>query len=124
MGADEFTVGRPHPMIDSRLRKERILAEAKDPEVAVLLLDFLLGFNSPADPAGELAPAIAEAKREVEKRGGRLSVIASVCGTSEDPQGLDKQVARLEKEGVVVMPSSAQAARFAALLALYAKGEG
>lgn len=119
MGADEFTVGRPHPMIDSRLRRERLFAEAKDPEVAVLLLDFLLGFNASADPVGELAPAIAEVKGEVKKRGGYLSVVASVCGTAEDPQGLDGQIARLEGEGVVVLPSSAQAARFATLLAAH-----
>jgi FdrA protein len=117
MGADEFTVGRPHPMMDSRLRRERLLAESKDPEVAVLLLDFLLGFNASADPVGDLAPAIAEAKGEVKKRGGYLSVVASVCGTSEDSQGLDQQVARLEQEGVVILPSSALAARFSALLA-------
>jgi succinyl-CoA synthetase alpha subunit len=123
MGADEFTVGRPHPMIDSRLRRERLLAESKDPEMAVLVLDFLLGFNASADPAGELAPAIAEAKGEVKKRGGFLSVVASVCGTAEDPQGLERQVARLEGEGVVVLPSSAQAARFATILAVYARGE-
>jgi succinyl-CoA synthetase alpha subunit len=122
MGADEFTVGRPHPMMDSRLRRERLLAESKDPEVAALLLDFLLGFNSSADPVGELVPAIAEAKRGVKKRGGFLSVVVSVCGTGEDPQGLDRQVARLEEEGVVILPSSAQAARFSALLAVHAKG--
>ncbi len=124
MGADEFTVGRPHPMMDSRLRRERLLAESKDPEVAVLLLDFLLGFNSSADPVGELAPAIAEAKAAVKQWGGFLSLVASVCGTGEDPQGLDKQIARLDDEGVVVLPSSAQAARFAAVLALHAKGGG
>ncbi len=122
LGADEFTAGRPHPMMDSRLRRERILAESQDPEMAVLLLDFLLGFNSSADPAGELAPAIAAAKGEVKKRGGFLSVVASLCGTNEDPQGLDRQVARLEEAGVVILPSSAQAARFAALVAVHAKG--
>ncbi|MEW6333835.1 MAG: acyl-CoA synthetase FdrA [Thermodesulfobacteriota bacterium] len=122
MGADAFTAGRPHPMMDARLRRERILAESKDPSVAVLLLDFLLGFNSPADPADELAPAIAEAREAVQKRGGYLSVVASVCGTDGDPQGLDGQVARLEAEGAVVMPSSARAARFAALLAVNAQG--
>jgi succinyl-CoA synthetase alpha subunit len=123
MGADEFTVGRPHPMMDSRLRRERLLAESKDPEVAVLLLDFLLGFNSPADPVGELVPAIAEAKQEIKKRGGFLSVVASVCGTDQDTQDLDQQIARLGEEGVVVLSSSAQAAQFTALLALHAKGE-
>ncbi len=124
LGADEFTAGRPHPMMDSRLRRERILAEAADPAVAVLLVDFLLGFNAAADPAGELAPAIAEAKGEAERHGRFLSVVASVCGTEEDPQGLDRQVACLEEAGVVVLPSSAQAARFAALLAVQAGGAG
>jgi hypothetical protein len=109
-------------MMDSRLRRERLLTEAKDPEVAVLLLDFLLGFNSSADPAGELAPAIAEAKGAAKKRGGFLSVVVSVCGTDEDPQDLNRQVTRLEEEGAVILPSSAQAARFAVLLAVQAKG--
>jgi succinyl-CoA synthetase alpha subunit len=117
MGADEFTIGQPHPMIDSRLRRERILTEAQDPRVAILLLDFILGFNSSPDPAGELAPAIAEAKGQAAKRGGSLSVVASVCGTEDDPQGLQQQFKRLEEAGVVVFPGSAQAAQFCARLA-------
>ena len=32
LGGDVFTRGRPHPMIDQRLRNERILQEAMDPE--------------------------------------------------------------------------------------------
>ena len=84
MGADEFTSGRPHPMIDSRWRYDRILTEARDPEMAILLLDIILGFNSCPNPAGDLAPAIGAAKREFIKKGGALSVIASVCGTEDD----------------------------------------
>ena len=42
--------------------RERLLAESEDPEVAVLLLDFLLGFNCSPDPVAELSPAIAEAR--------------------------------------------------------------
>ena len=116
MGADEFTSGRPHPMIDSRLRYERILKETEDPQVAVLLLDIILGFNSSPDPAGDLAPAILNAKEKASRRGGSLSVIASVCGTEEDPQDLKRQVRILEKAGALVFPSSAQAARLVALL--------
>jgi FdrA protein len=112
MGADEFTAGRPHPMIDSRLRRERIAAESQDPEVAILLLDFILGFNASPDPAGELARVIREAKQAVKKRSGSLSVVASVCGTEGDPQGLQRQTRLLEEEGVVVFPSSSQAALF------------
>jgi succinyl-CoA synthetase alpha subunit len=112
MGADEFTAGRPHPMIDCRARYERILAEAEDSQVAILLLDFILGHNSSPNPAGELAAAIAEAKSAVKKRGGFLSVVASVCGTEEDPQGLQQQTKLLEEAGVVVFQCSAHAALF------------
>lgn len=43
LGDDVFTNGRPHPMIEPTIRLERILQEAKDPKVGVLLLDFELG---------------------------------------------------------------------------------
>jgi succinyl-CoA synthetase alpha subunit len=116
MGTDDFTVGKPHPMIDSRLRCDRILAEGQDPQVAILLIDFVLGFNASPDPAGELVSAIKGAKAAAEKRGGALSVVASICGTEGDPQNFPQQVKVLEEAGVAVFPSSAQAAQFCALL--------
>jgi len=117
MGADVFTQARPHPMIDATLRRERILAEAQDPRVAVLLLDFILGYNASPDPVGDLLETIAEAKRTASQRGGFLSVAASVCGTEDDPQNLQEQTRGLEEAGVVVLPSSAQAALFSRMLA-------
>jgi FdrA protein len=99
------------------LRRERIAAETQDPQVAILLLDFILGFNASPDPAGELARVITEAKQAVKKRGGSLSVVASVCGTEGDRQGLQHQTWLLEEEGVVVFPGSAQAALFCGRLA-------
>jgi FdrA protein len=117
MGADEFTVGRPHPMMDPALRNGRILAEAEDPHTAVLLLDFILGFNAPPDPAAAAVPVILEARRKMERRGGHLVVAASVCGTAEDPQGLALQVRSLEDAGVLVFSTGARAARFCGLLA-------
>jgi FdrA protein len=117
MGADEFTSGRPHPMIDSRWRYDRILTEGRDPEIGILLLDIILGFNSCSDPAGDLAPAIAAAKKEVNRRGGSLSVIASICGTEDDAQDLNRQIRILEDAGALVFPSNAQAVRFSAQLA-------
>jgi hypothetical protein len=80
------------------------------------LLDFILGFNASPDPAGELLPAIAEAKEKAAKRGGYLCVVASVCGTEEDLQVLSRQVQLLEEAGAVVFPSSAQSAGFCATL--------
>lgn len=116
MGADEFTSARPHPMIDSALRRERILTETRDPEVAILLLDFILGFISSPDSAGELIEALAGAKVRAREQGRSLSVVASVCGTAQDPQDLGRQVRTLQKIGAVVFFSSARAAEFCALL--------
>lgn len=112
MGDEFFTQGRLHPMIDPTLRRERILAEAQDPEVAVLLLDFVLGYNASADPVGDLLPAIRAVQEEGRKRGGEIIVVASVCGTEADPQGFTHQVEKLEDAGALVFPTQAQAVRF------------
>lgn len=116
MGADEYTVGRPHPMIDGTLRKQRILAEAQDPETAVLLLDFILGYNASMEPVAELLDAILEAKRVVGNRGGKLTVVASICGTDGDPQILDLQVNLLKDAGVFVFQSNSKATAFCCAL--------
>ena len=103
-GADEYTEGRAHPMIDPSLRVEALARAAVDPEVAVVLLDVVLGHGAHADPAGELAPVIAAADRHV---------IVALCGAAADPQGLDGQRAALEAAGAVVTRSNAHAARLA-----------
>jgi succinyl-CoA synthetase alpha subunit len=116
LGDDEFTVGRPHPMIDFRLRNERILAAAGDPATAVILLDVVLGYGAHPDPAGALVPAIEGATKAAAKRRRGLAIVASVCGTPADPQGLERQETRLVAAGVLLAPSNAQAARLAASL--------
>jgi succinyl-CoA synthetase alpha subunit len=116
MGSDEFTTGRPHPMIDSTDRCQRIVAESRDPSMAVLLLDCILGYNASTDPARELAGAIRKAQENVRERRGHLVVVASVCGTDRDPQGLGGQVRLLEEAGAVVFESSRRAAAFCARL--------
>ena len=117
MGADEFTQGHPHPMVDSSQRAERILAEAGDPQVAVLLLDVILGYSAAADPAGDLAPAIWGAKQLAEGRGGHLIVAASICGTPDDPQGLEIQTLGVKDAGAIVFATSFGAAQFASAVA-------
>jgi FdrA protein len=116
LGDDAFTQGRPHPMISPESRKRYIASETDDPEVAVLLLDVVLGYGSHRDMAGALSENIQAAKEKVARNGGYLSVVASVCGTAGDPQDSPSQVRRLEEGGAVVMPSNAQAARFAAMV--------
>lgn len=120
LGDDEYTVGRPHPMIDPRLRSEKIQEAGEDPKVAVILLDIVLGYASHPDPAGALIPAI-QAARQAATRGGRgLAFVASVCGTPGDPQGLSGQRALLVDVGVHLAASNARAARLAGLVAQHA----
>ncbi len=122
LGADEFTVGRPHPMIDMTARAERIMAEAADPKVAVLLLDIVLGYGSHPDPAGALAEAISSARALAAADGRGLAVVASVCGTNADPQGLETQRKKLASAGVILAESNAAAARLASKIAAPIQG--
>jgi FdrA protein len=112
LGEDEFTVGRLHPMMDNDLRIRRLQQEADDPEVAVILLDVVLGYGAHPDPAGELAPAIAKARVEAEEAGRHLEVVAVVVGTDEDPQGFDAQVQQLKAAGAKVEASNEAAVRY------------
>ena len=112
LGDDHFTQGKPHPMIDAGQRRKRILQEASDPEVAILLIDFILGEMSSPNPVGDLIGAIRQAKEIATRRGGRLPVVASVCGTELDIQNADQQKTMLSEAGVYVLPSSAKAAEF------------
>jgi len=109
LGEDEFTVGRPHPMIDFTLRNKMIISEARKREVSVLLLDLVLGYGANLRPLEDILPSIVEAF--IQNR--ELSIVASVTGTETDPQARFKVVKALETAGVIVMPSNAGACRLA-----------
>ena len=119
-GSDEYTIGRPHPMIDVSTRIERLGSEARDPAVAAIVLDIVLGYGSHPDPAGALAPAIAQARAAAAQQGRHLSVIAFVCGTEDDPQPLPAQQSTLREAGALVAADSTAAARLAGAIALEA----
>ena len=110
LGEDLFTRGRPHPMIDPTARNDRLLQEADDPEVAVFLLDFVLGHGSHEDPAGSSAAAL----RAVRRKAPGAPIIASITGTDADPQNRARQRAVLESLGCTVMGSNHEAAVLAA----------
>ena len=63
LGEDEFTVGRPHPMIDYTLRNKKIVEEAADPEVAVILLDVVLGYGSNMNPPKNLHRSLKKQRK-------------------------------------------------------------
>lgn len=116
LGEDEFTVGRLHPMLDHTLRIRRLEQEANDPEVAVILLDVVLGYGAHPDPAGELAPAIARVLAGARGAGRQLEVVAVVTGTDEDPQNMEEQIKQLEQAGARVNTNNEVAVRYAGQL--------
>jgi FdrA protein len=107
LGEDVFTVGRLHPMIDNDLRLRQIRREAADPEVAMILLDVVLGDGAHPDPASELGPAIAAM---VETHG--IEVVVIMVGTDEDPQDLKAQRRALEQAGARVFGDSMAAVTY------------
>ncbi|HEY7349625.1 MAG TPA: acyl-CoA synthetase FdrA [Ktedonobacterales bacterium] len=113
-GSDEFTVGRPHPMIDADLRLRRLAQEAQDPTTAVILLDIVLGYGSHADPSSEFAPAIERARAAAAEDGRSIACVVSLCGTEQDPQGLAYQRSLFSQVGALVFTENALAARVAA----------
>ena len=116
LGEEEFTAGRAHPMIDPTIRNIRLMEEAKDPEVAVILMDVMLGFGSHPDPAGAMLGAIEEAEKIAQADGRTMPILAHVCGTEQDPQPLSDQEAKLNKAGVHLFPTNAMMAIASAMI--------
>jgi FdrA protein len=108
LGDDRYTRGRAHPMIDPTLRLERLAAETTGGDAAVVLIDVVLGHGAEPDPAASLVPVIQEAK---------VPVVVSLCGTSGDPQGRDRQAEALVAAGAAVYASNAAATRHAVSIA-------
>lgn len=110
LGDDEFTNGRPHPMIEPSLRGEWIEKAAQRPEVGVILLDFEIGYGSHPDPAGVTIESIRAARKAAEAQGRNLVFVGYICGTEEDKQNLAAQAAALKAEGVILARSNMEAA--------------
>lgn len=108
LGDDEYTRGRPHPMIDPTVRDDAVIAALKDEAVGVLLVDVVIGYGAHGDPAGHLDKLISENRAD----DGPV-IIASVTGTEDDRQRRSAQIAKLENAGVLVAPTNADAAAMA-----------
>ncbi len=111
LGADEFTRGRPHPMLDPKPRNALLEKTLRDPAAAVVLLDVVLGHGVHEDPARELARTVADAGAN------RPHVVASLCGTEDDPQDWHGQLETLRGSGILLAPSNAAATELALRLA-------
>jgi len=110
LGADEFTRGRPHPMIEPAVRDQALQSALAQRAVGVILFDVVLGTGGHSDPAGHVARLVADAT-------DRPFLIASVTGTASDAPTYRQQVDRLTEAGVTVAQSNAAAAAMAAAIA-------
>lgn len=108
-GDDEFTRGKPHPMIDPSLRTARFVEEARDSSVGVIVLDFILGYGAHADPVGVMLPAILDAKRAAAAEGRHLEILGYVLGTEMDTPALGEQTRKLSDAGVTIASSCTNA---------------
>ena len=113
LGEEEYTQGRPHPMIDPEARVEHLRAQGAEPDVAVILLDVVLGYGAHPDPAAELGPVC----RDIIASGGPR-IVVYVLGTDRDPQGFERQRAAFADAGCVVAETAARASLAAAAIAL------
>lgn len=116
MGDDEFTQGRPHPMIDPSQRDARIRDEADDPTTAVVLFDVVLGYGASADPTAGLLGVIGAARSKAKAAGRTVAFIGYVCGTDADPQDRSRIVSGLKSAGVLTASSNAEAATWSAAI--------
>ncbi len=119
LGADEYTAGRPHPMIEPAMRSEALADTLADPTVAVVALDVILGTGSHPDPAASVVEVLG-----ASAPGDRPVVVASVCGTELDPQDYGAQRRALERAGVFVAGSNADAVEAAIRIAAPGPGPG
>ncbi|MGL5734616.1 MAG: acyl-CoA synthetase FdrA, partial [Beijerinckiaceae bacterium] len=87
LGDDEYTRGRPHPMIEPSVRDDVLREALADTSVGVVLIDIVLGYGGHMDPAGHLAGVIAN------RPAGGPHIVSSVTGVEDDPQVLSRQVA-------------------------------
>ena len=106
LGSDEYTQGRPHPMIDPGVRDAPLAAALRDPAVGAVLMDVVIGYGAHQDPAGHLANQLASQARN------ETLIVASVTGTDGDPQNRSAQEVVLRSVGVTVLPSNADAAAY------------
>ncbi len=111
LGADEYTTGRPHPMIEPAIRGPALARSLADPATAVVLLDVVLGTGCHLDPAGAIVRAVESAPANAPV------LVASVCGTELDPQDATAQRRSLERAGVLVCASNADAVEAALRIA-------
>ena len=120
LGDDLYTKGKPHPMMDSEVRKGKMkeLAGAIEQPV-VLIMDVVLGYGAEENPAGEIAEGIQAVREMKEAAGQKIVCIINLLGTERDPQNVEEQKALLEQAGAYVYEGNVKAIEAALKVAGY-----
>jgi FdrA protein len=116
-GDDEYTKGRPHPMIDPAVRDAAIARALLDPTVALIHFDVVLGHGSTPGPTAQLA------KQFAHRDANGPILVCHLLGTELDPQPLDAIVATLKSLGVHMARTNAESVRVATDLLAPSFGE-
>ncbi|GBC69558.1 hypothetical protein HRbin01_01257 [archaeon HR01] len=111
-GAEEFTEGRPHPIIDPSLRNRRVSSELEGSDVSAVLMDLIIGYGAPGDV---VARTLADLGLE-RIQGSRAKLVVRVVGSVSDPQW--PQIAELRKRPLIMTSSNALAAAYGAACGL------
>ncbi|MCS6783765.1 MAG: hypothetical protein NZ581_01015 [Candidatus Caldarchaeum sp.] len=111
-GSEEFTEGRPHPIIDPTLRNKRIISELNSNEASCIAMDLIIGYGAPDNIIAKIFDEIGDAI--VKNRDKRF--VIRLVGTNKDHQW--GQTNLLDKFGVVTTASNALAAMFSAACGL------
>ena len=112
MGAEDFTAEAPHPVFNPELRLKRLRQELTDPEVAVVLLDFITGPGVARDPI----TAHANECKKLRDMGVPVVFIANICGSYNDPQNIREKIGLLKDAGIIVTGSNFESAKIASAM--------
>ena len=101
-GAEEFTEGRPHPIIDPSLRNGRASEELRRDDVGSVIIDVVAGTGAPTD----LIERTLRTLNAVDPLADKL--VIRYVGTSSDVQSAGLPM--LKESGALLAPSNAIAA--------------
>jgi len=113
LGADEYTLGKPHPMLEPSVRTPYLIDELQNPSNAVIMLDVVLGYGAHSNPASVVAQVVRETLSNADNK---PIVIASVCGTEDDPQNYQQQCTELEQNNIILCDCNSEMARLGAAI--------
>jgi len=111
-GTEEFTEGRPHPIIDPSLRNRRVSAELVDGTVSNVLMDLIIGYGAPENVISKTLEDIGADRI----RRTRAKLVVRLVGCSSDRQW--SEIYKIQKYPIIIPSSNAMAAAFSAALGL------